>query len=66
VYDCIIYILYYNFLLGVSVQKTKALTVKDTVTLVKVGGIWCALCIKCRKLIAEYLSLQTFIFGGSS
>jgi len=43
--DYIMYILYYNFTLEVSAQKMKALTVKVyTVTLVKVGRIWRALC----------------------
>jgi len=45
VYDYTVYILYYNFMLEVNVQKMKALTVKvHKVTLVKVGRIWCALC----------------------
>ena len=50
-------------------RKMKALTVKmETVTLVKVGRIQHALCIKCMKLIVKYFFSRHFILagGGSS
>jgi hypothetical protein len=55
-------------ILGLSVRKMKALTVKmEPVTLIdkpdKIGHV---LCIQCMKLIAKDFFFICFIFGGSS
>ena len=53
-------------LLGLSVKKMKALTVKMATVTLTVKGIRLshALCIKCTKLIAQYFCSRHFILDG--
>jgi hypothetical protein len=52
---------------AVNVRKIKALTVMEQWHwLVKADRIWHALCIMCKKLIADYFFFADVAFGGSS
>jgi hypothetical protein len=54
-------------MLGVSVRKVEALTVKmETTPMIDRDRIGHALCVKCMKLIVKYFFLANILFWGVS